>query len=70
MFLYFFPIVETYGLDQNLWCCLKNKKAQHGEATQKPSSVLGLFLFVSCSYFAYVVEIWKTKLGNHNVGVF
>lgn len=49
---------------------LKKQKAQHGEATQKPSSVSGLFSFVSCSYFAYMVEIWKTKLGNHNVGIF
>lgn len=62
--------VETYGLDKSSWCCLKTKITQHGEAIQKPTSVPGLFLIVSRSNFTFVVGIWKTKLGNHNVGVF
>ena len=63
-------MVETCGLDKSSWCCLKTKITQHGEAIQKPTSVPGLFLIVSHSNFTFVVGIWKTKLGDHNVGVF
>lgn len=37
---------------------------------KNPTGALPLFLIVSRSNFTFVVGIWKTKLGNHDVGVF
>lgn len=44
------------------------KKIHSMEKLLKCQAVLGLFVLLL--YFSFVVGIWKTKLGNHNVGVF
>lgn len=64
--LFCFSIVETCGLDKCSWCCLKTKNTQHGEATQKPSSMplknLAVFGFVFvCFPFTFYFCGWHME---------
>lgn len=52
--LFCFSIVETCGLDKCSWCCLKTKNTQHGEATQKPSSIRVCF----CLFPVHILLLW------------